>query len=115
MVFFIIFKQIDDTVLFAGRHLIRLTGEGGGTQREEAGSLSKESWNSGGKLRHIVSNYKVIGWGHNNLFLQVEAGLKQSVKGVNEEIKKVTNNIENVASNETNLEAKMEKKKVNIS
>jgi len=50
-----------------------------------------------------------------NLEIQeVEAGLKQSVKGVNDEIKKVTNNIENVASNENNLETKMEKKKVEL-
>ena len=47
-------------------------------------------------------------------FLQVEAGLKQTVKGVNDDIKKVQNNIENVASNESNLETKMEKKKVRL-
>ena len=43
---------------------------------------------------------------------EVEAGLKTAAKTVAEETQKVQNNIENVAANEVNLDAKIEKKKV---
>ena len=51
-----------------------------------------------------------------NLEIQeVESGLRTAAKLVAEETQKVQNNIENVAANEANLEAKIEKKKVEIS
>ena len=51
-----------------------------------------------------------------NLEIQeVESGLRAAAKLVAEETQKVQNNIENVAANEANLEAKIEKKKVEIS
>ena len=43
---------------------------------------------------------------------EVEAGLKTAAKTVADETQKVQNNIENVAANEVNLDAKIEKKKV---
>ena len=50
-----------------------------------------------------------------NLEIQeVESGLRTAAKLVAEETQKVQNNIENVAANEANLEAKIEKKKVEI-
>jgi len=50
-----------------------------------------------------------------NLEIQeVEAGLRGAAKNVGEETQKVQNNIENVAANEANLEAKIEKKKVEL-
>jgi len=45
---------------------------------------------------------------------EVEAGLKSAAKTVAEETQKVQNNIENVAANEVNLDAKIEKKKVEL-
>merc|ERR1711934_999361 len=45
---------------------------------------------------------------------EVEAGLRSSAQHVTEETSKVQHNIENVASNEANLEAKIEKKKVEL-
>lgn len=45
---------------------------------------------------------------------EVEQALRSSVRNIDEEIKKITHNIENVASNEANLEAKIEKKKVEL-
>ena len=51
-----------------------------------------------------------------NLEIQeVESGLRAAAKLVAEETQKVQNSIENVAANEANLEAKIEKKKVEIS
>jgi clusterin-associated protein 1 len=44
----------------------------------------------------------------------VEAGLKLSIRAVAEETNKILNNIENVAANEANLEAKIEKKRVEL-
>eukprot|EP00094_Tigriopus_californicus_P007649 TCALIF_07366-PA protein Name:"Similar to cluap1 Clusterin-associated protein 1 homolog (Danio rerio)" AED:0.16 eAED:0.16 QI:112/0/0.25/1/1/1/4/0/314 len=44
----------------------------------------------------------------------VEQALKASLKSVGEDIKATNHNIENVASNEANLEAKIEKKKVEL-
>jgi hypothetical protein len=44
----------------------------------------------------------------------VESGLKQSIRGVVEETNKLVNNMENVAANEANLEAKIEKKRVEL-
>jgi hypothetical protein len=51
-----------------------------------------------------------------NLFCykEVETGLKQSIRGVVEETNKLVNNMENVAANEANLEAKIEKKRVEL-
>eukprot|EP00090_Calanus_glacialis_P001691 TRINITY_DN11217_c0_g1_i1.p1 TRINITY_DN11217_c0_g1~~TRINITY_DN11217_c0_g1_i1.p1 ORF type:complete len:435 (+),score=171.25 TRINITY_DN11217_c0_g1_i1:48-1352(+) len=50
-----------------------------------------------------------------NLEIQeVEAGLRDAAKNVGEETQKVQNNIENVAANEANLEAKLEKKKIEL-
>ncbi len=46
--------------------------------------------------------------------VEVETALKQSLRSVEEEIKKTNHNIENVASNEANLEAKIEKKRVEL-
>jgi hypothetical protein len=45
---------------------------------------------------------------------EVESGLKQSIRGVVEETNKLVNNMENVAANEANLEAKIEKKRVEL-
>ena len=45
---------------------------------------------------------------------EVESALKSSLKAVDEEVKRTQSNIENVASNEANLEAKIEKKKVEL-
>jgi len=45
---------------------------------------------------------------------EVEAGLRNSAQHVTEETSKVQHNIENVAANEANLEAKIEKKKVEL-
>jgi len=44
----------------------------------------------------------------------VESGLKQSIRGVVEETNRLVNNMENVAANEANLEAKIEKKRVEL-
>jgi clusterin-associated protein 1 len=44
----------------------------------------------------------------------VETGLKLSIRGVVEETNKLVNNMENVAANEANLEAKIEKKRVEL-
>lgn len=44
----------------------------------------------------------------------VEQALKASLKSLSEDIKATNHNIENVASNEANLEAKIEKKKVEL-
>jgi clusterin-associated protein 1 len=44
----------------------------------------------------------------------VETGLKLSIRAVAEETTKIFNNIENVAANEANLEAKIEKKRVEL-
>ena len=50
-----------------------------------------------------------------NLEIQdVEVGLRNSIKMVDTEIKKVQHNIENVQSNESALDAKIEKKKVEL-
>merc|ERR1712079_335197 len=50
-----------------------------------------------------------------NLEIQeVETGLRSAAKIVAEETQKVQNNIENVAANEANLDAKIEKKKVEL-
>ena len=50
-----------------------------------------------------------------NLEIQeVEVGLRDAARAVGEETQKVQTNIENVASNEANLEAKIEKKKVEL-
>ena len=45
---------------------------------------------------------------------EVEVGLKQSIRSVGEETKRIVNNMENVAANEANLEAKIEKKRVEL-
>ena len=45
---------------------------------------------------------------------EVEAGLRSSAQHVGDETSKVQHNIENVAANEANLEAKIEKKKVEL-
>ncbi len=45
---------------------------------------------------------------------EVEQALKQSLRAIEEDIKKTNQNIENVASNEANLEAKIEKKRVEL-
>lgn len=60
---------------------------------------------------------KFLNYSHSNLsrtleIQEVEAGLKTAAKTVAEETQKVQNNIENVAANEVNLDAKIEKKKV---
>ena len=44
----------------------------------------------------------------------METGLKLSIRAVAEETNKILNNIENVAANEANLEAKIEKKRVEL-
>ncbi len=44
----------------------------------------------------------------------MESGLKQSIRGVVEETNKLVNNMDNVAANEANLEAKIEKKRVEL-
>lgn len=44
----------------------------------------------------------------------IENGLKDAIKSVEEEISKTNNLIENVAADEANLEAKIEKKKVEL-
>ena len=46
--------------------------------------------------------------------VEVEQALKASLRGVEEETKKTTQNIENVAANESNLDTKIEKKKVEL-
>ena len=45
---------------------------------------------------------------------EVENAIMASIKAVDEDTKRTTGNIENVASNEANLEAKIEKKKVEL-
>ena len=60
---------------------------------------------------------KFLNYSHSNLsrtleIQEVEAGLKTAAKTVADETQKVQNNIENVAANEVNLDAKIEKKKV---